>query len=229
MVTLMWPIFDKFRRALYRPRDPFAADNFDFETTRRDDFLSALIQRRQVYDQRLKGKNIRSQYPALHRNTIDDVLLKVAEAHVRLLPNKLTSEEQSHRLDTAVGAGLGEDVGIKDLTQYLRNRIAVWDPKLGVLSDQFLNRHIALCETYAVAQLARVRHYPPVEWLAKKLDPEVVRKNEYTGKLVSLMLPGDELWSYSSPPETWQHLMGRAGVALIRDGKPISEIMTRMN
>jgi hypothetical protein len=40
------------------------------EGTRRDEFLSALIQRRQVYDQRLKGQDIRDQYHALHRNII---------------------------------------------------------------------------------------------------------------------------------------------------------------
>ena len=28
--------------------------------------------------------------------------------------------------------------------------------------------------------------------------------------------PGDELWTFTSPPESWKRLMGRAGIALVR-------------
>jgi hypothetical protein len=43
------------------------------------------------------------------------------------------------------------------------------------------------------------------------------------------MEPGDELWAFSSPPETWQHLCGRAGIALVRNGEVIEAMTTMMN
>ncbi len=47
--------------------------------------------------------------------------------------------------------------------------------------------------------------------------------------LKAAMQPGDELWTFASPPESWQNLAGRAGVAVVRDGNPIKIIVTRMN
>lgn len=47
--------------------------------------------------------------------------------------------------------------------------------------------------------------------------------------LKALILPGDEIWNFCSPPESWEHLAGRAGVALVRDGVPIRTIVSMMN
>jgi len=30
---------------------------------------------------------------------------------------------------------------------------------------------------------------------------------------------GDVVWRFSSPPDSWKYLAGRAGFALVRDGK----------
>lgn len=211
------------------PRDPFARPDFDFLNLTRDDFLEALIRRRQVFDPRLKGENFRHWIPAWFRNSDEGFLLKAAEAYVRLLPGSLPSHELSRRLDLAVEADPGGDVGSTELDQYLKHRIALWDPKSHALGEEFHDRHIALCEAYAAEQLKRAGSWPPSKWLVEKLDPAKVEKDDYVAKLTCLMLPGDELWSYSSPPGSWKHMMGRAGIALLRDGKPISEIRTRMN
>lgn len=48
-------------------------------------------------------------------------------------------------------------------------------------------------------------------------------------ELKAAMLPGDELWAFSSPAESWKHLAGRAGFAVVRDGVPIQVIVTVMN
>jgi hypothetical protein len=40
---------------------------------------------------------------------------------------------------------------------------------------------------------------------------------------------GDELWEFSSPPDTWQNLCGRAGVAIVRHGKIVDSFVTVMN
>jgi hypothetical protein len=47
--------------------------------------------------------------------------------------------------------------------------------------------------------------------------------------LKARMQPNDELWTFSSPPRTWEDLAGRAGVALVRDGQAIEIIVTMLN
>ena len=41
--------------------------------------------------------------------------------------------------------------------------------------------------------------------------------------------PGDELWRYSSPPRSWRFMMGRGGIALVRKGRVLCDVTTRMN
>jgi hypothetical protein len=48
-------------------------------------------------------------------------------------------------------------------------------------------------------------------------------------QLKAQMQPGDQLWTFASKPDSWRHLAGRAGVALIRDGAAIAVITTLMN
>jgi hypothetical protein len=47
--------------------------------------------------------------------------------------------------------------------------------------------------------------------------------------LKAKMLPGDEIWYFASDPESWQHLAGREGYALVRDGDVIDALVTAMN
>ena len=88
----------------------------------------------------------------------------------------------------------------------------------------------------------------PLEWLiertteneaesknmvrVEKLGPEPIPfgyQNGHWQEFLSTMEPGDELWNYSSPPESWKNLAGRAGIALVRRGKIIANITTLMN
>jgi hypothetical protein len=48
-------------------------------------------------------------------------------------------------------------------------------------------------------------------------------------QLVARMAPGDELWEFSSSPESWANLAGRSGVALVRGGEVIDSIITEVN
>jgi hypothetical protein len=41
--------------------------------------------------------------------------------------------------------------------------------------------------------------------------------------------PDDEVWDFSSSRDSWQHLAGRAGLALVRDGTVIETYVTLMN
>ncbi|HLH11407.1 MAG TPA: hypothetical protein VKV77_05945 [Methylovirgula sp.] len=48
-------------------------------------------------------------------------------------------------------------------------------------------------------------------------------------KLKEQMHPGDRLVQFESPRNSWIHLAGRAGIALVRDGKVIAAMVTLMN
>lgn len=48
-------------------------------------------------------------------------------------------------------------------------------------------------------------------------------------ELLDVVQVGDELWEYRSPPITWKNLAGRAGVALLRGGREVANILTAMN
>jgi hypothetical protein len=43
------------------------------------------------------------------------------------------------------------------------------------------------------------------------------------------MCPGDELWTFSSPPEDWERRMGFEGIALLRDGEIVDFFITALN
>lgn len=92
----------------------------------------------------------------------------------------------------------------------------------------------------------------PASWLDKKISiaeaeaahpgikdervarfPEAARpfgfNNGNWEALKAAMQPGDELWTFASPADSWEHLSGRAGIALVRNGHPIKAIVTMMN
>jgi hypothetical protein len=48
-------------------------------------------------------------------------------------------------------------------------------------------------------------------------------------KLKARVQTGDEIWTFRSPPETWEDLAGKAGVALVRENKVIDAVVTVMN
>jgi hypothetical protein len=53
--------------------------------------------------------------------------------------------------------------------------------------------------------------------------------NEEWEELKSMMQPGDELWEYCTSKESWNMLMGSAGIELIRNGEVIASFLIRMN
>jgi hypothetical protein len=93
----------------------------------------------------------------------------------------------------------------------------------------------------------------PIEWLDERLTLEEIER-KYTAKpdgldsisaaalnkpfgyqnarweaLKARMQPGDELWTFASPADSWKHLAGRAGIALVRDNKMVDAIVTILN
>jgi hypothetical protein len=81
----------------------------------------------------------------------------------------------------------------------------------------------------------------PKSWLQKQLTVEAVETenmqegipfgcmNERWVALKSQMIDGDEIWEFCSSAASWDHLAGRAGLALVRNGKAIDCIVTIIN
>ena len=65
------------------------------------------------------------------------------------------------------------------------------------------------------------------EWLDKP-GPYGVTSRDWM-ELMSQMKEGDEIRAFKSPPDSWEHLAGRAGYALVRKGIAIAGIVTLMN
>ena len=47
--------------------------------------------------------------------------------------------------------------------------------------------------------------------------------------LKAALKPGDEVWTFSSPADSWHNLAGRAGIAVVRHGHAIKILITMMN
>lgn len=54
-------------------------------------------------------------------------------------------------------------------------------------------------------------------------------QNQEWEALKAKMKPGDVLRDFRSPPESWQHLAGRAGIALVRGGEVVDILVTTLN
>ena len=81
----------------------------------------------------------------------------------------------------------------------------------------------------------------PTEWLTEKLSVQQAEaanvsegrsfgyQHRKWERLKSNMLPGDELWEFCSPENTWIHLMGRQGYAVVRGGQVVDSLITSMS
>jgi hypothetical protein len=98
-------------------------------------------------------------------------------------------------------------------------------PAASVIPTTWLIKKITVAEAEA--------EHPGVRDERLKRAPELGRPfgalNAAWEALKADIQPNDELWTFSSPPRTWEDLAGRAGVALVRDGKAIKVIVTKLN
>jgi hypothetical protein len=100
---------------------------------------------------------------------------------------------------------------------WLRNRITVEEAEAKHLVD-FSG------ESEARVAFARTRGLV----LTGKPVPFGFMNHEWK-ELVASMREGDVLWEYCSTDHSWQHLAGRAGIALIRNAEIVDCIETAMN
>jgi hypothetical protein len=76
----------------------------------------------------------------------------------------------------------------------------------------------------------------PARWLLGKSTMSEVETalnpTRLQGRLAAIkedLQPGDEVWTFCSPPETWKALMGCQGFAFVRNGVPYDHIVTLCN
>jgi hypothetical protein len=88
----------------------------------------------------------------------------------------------------------------------------------------------------------------PRAWLERRTTvEEAERKNQVTDKRLGTkpvpfgfmnekwvrfkgrLRDGDELWEFSSSSDSWKHLAGRSGICIVRKGRIIDSIVTRLN
>ena len=81
----------------------------------------------------------------------------------------------------------------------------------------------------------------PPEWLFDPVDIDEIESDwldksgpygvprEAWIKMKSQMVEGDDIRACSATADYWKNLAGRAGYALVRDGKVIASIVTMMN
>ena len=72
----------------------------------------------------------------------------------------------------------------------------------------------------------RLVNHVPRQWLQKREHVAIQREHDDT---FGWLKPGDEIWRYCSPPESWKLLAGRSGSALVRKGKVIRRHLVLMN
>ena len=218
-------------------------------------FIGDLVRRRRRVDRRLKGKRVGDmmmwQLLETPEAMILDVVskysaLKSADVADALIWEKLEAHRHEH--------GEGELPRECDLPRYVSYRLSIEDADYVKLGAQFLAGQIALCERHYRARLQRQsgREWPPVAWLQRQLSvsefesigigidpfaagaPAVLSRGRdgitrELDDLKFLMLPSDQIWTFSSPPDYWQNLGGRAGIALIRKGVPVGHVITAKN
>lgn len=73
----------------------------------------------------------------------------------------------------------------------------------------------------------------PRPWLLEEIsDTAVASDKRATPKVIELVRqkqPGDRVFFFRSPAETWAALLGQAGFAIVRDGRPIQCVVTVVN
>jgi len=170
-----------------------------------------------------------------------EYLIYLAEKEIAALRSVGMSESQA---TDRLGNMLRLDRPAGDLDGLVRNLLAKYFP------DYVANNAAHLPEMRRLAGEA-VREsargwYPPKDWLGEERSAadfrermgkslqslSVFPRSEFDAQLFHFMVmmeAGGRIFEFSSPAETWRHMMGREGLALVKDGRTLAFIKTRMN
>jgi hypothetical protein len=234
---------------------PFKAPESEWIDQEPKLFVADMVRERRLRDPRLKkiklGSRATRQFDQTPEAMILDLVTKYLAVRSAGLPDQAIWEKMEAHLFVNEQSRLPSKC---DLEGYVEYRLGLRDPDYLGLGSDFIRDQIGYCRKYVDHRslLADAQSWPPNEWLGKELTladfetlgdgldliedgaPAVLNLSDNgigsdLSDLKFLMLPGDEFWTFSSPPETWKSLGGRGGVVLMRDGLPVGHVLTMMN
>jgi hypothetical protein len=233
-----------------QPPDPFDAEESDWIEEQPINFAGDLIRHRKLYDTRLKNEKIDDWMMWQIGASSDAMMLDIVTMYLALKSSGLEDDAIWEKFEGP--KKLGRKIlstNIK-LEEYLSRCLSFKDPAYLELPPSFIDKQISYCVSYANHRLKKLSKtvWPPPDWFDRRLDKFEVaelrkqaekfdanapfilsRLDMKIGSLFFLMLPGDEIWKFSSPQELWSKRMGRAGIALMRNGGSIAYSYTEMN
>jgi hypothetical protein len=120
-----------------------------------------------------------------------------------------------------------------DLNSYLKLRLQTADAEYMALGSEIFNKAVEIATTCAKDQIKKRKEeslFPPVAWLGAKIPLEKVaeyhNKDREWLRFQVRMKPDDEVRSFSGFAIPESNLSFRAGMALVRQGKPIEHLIT---
>ncbi len=185
----------------------------------------------------------------LWRST-ESVILTTVEQYLILKNDGLSDLDALQKIE-AFRSAFGEADMPNDLNakNYLVYRLGIEDPQYLAFGPVILDKAILIAREFAIEKIKdseTEKPYPPSDWLQKRLTISEVESDHIRSQperhgssenrvfrecenMKVRMLGNDQLWYFSSPPETWEKLGGRAGITLVRNGRSIVSIETVMN
>jgi hypothetical protein len=181
--------------------------------------------------------------------TPEYVIYSIVRNEMLLKRDGLSESEAVAKIDKALRLNVLRG-GAPSLTleQYIERVLTTYFPAYLLYGADLRNAAIKLAKANVQYSAAFAGGgYPSVEWLTSRINWADFER-EFVNRLDArkLLIPSsrfdiefaefvtrqrddDELWRFSSPGETWRMLMGRGGIALVRDGWSIAHIQTVMN
>jgi hypothetical protein len=221
-----------------------------------DSVLVDLVRRRAAVDPQLKDVEIEHWPMCQFWPTPEAMILDLVTKYHQLRAAGAAEDSIWNKLE-AYRADFGTRTlpNPCSLLEFVAHRLALEHPRYGEFKSGFLLSQIERCERFMckdIQSTTEAKGWPPPEWLTKRtslpsfsvpksqlhsaqsrgdalLQLRAIKSRQEIKTLEVLMLPGDEIWEFSSPPELWQRLMGRAGIALVRNGRSIAHVVTKMN
>jgi hypothetical protein len=123
------------------------------------------------------------------------------------------------------------------LRGYVARRLKMVDPLYLTLGDEILVQQLGIADKWVQDDIQWTKSepaFPPFEWLTERISVDSIgsatgRNHAGLDRILARLTEHDELWQFSSPSDHWKNLAGRAGVALIRNGRSIAHVITIMN
>lgn len=96
--------------------------------------------------------------------------------------------------------------------------------QMDVYVARFVDKDPLRTELFEIAENDDQRQF--ISWVSEEVelaDPKAVLGKDYE------LQPGDRVFAFCSPDETWNDLCGRSGFLIVREGKIVEVVVTMMN